>query len=250
MHSVMPDRRLMAALALSALLHVLVTLILQIESLSALIPERTERSMEVEVIPEPLKPEPPKPVAPPPPQEPPLPETPPEAPKVQTAPPPPPLPIQRPQLQPAPLAEKSKAPKSEPAKPALQSPGLSTDTGTFTRSAPAAGELSQNIQDKVLAQVVRMWHFNSAALRGSDIILSASLLVNRDGTLSGPMHKDAPWNPDAAIRGYSRLPEGTTKQMMETFLVALRMAQPLQLPPDDGKPWPRHMMLRFKPGDL
>lgn len=243
MHSAMMDRRPTAALILSAALHILVALLLRIDVLPDLLPkEPAERSMEVEVVAE--RPRPPPPPAP---------EPPPEPPKVQQAPPPPPL--QRPQLEPAPLAEKSTAPRPaarpDPApKPATAGPGLSADTGAMSRPAQAAGNLGQSAQDKVLAQVVAMWHFNSNALRGSDMVLSASLLINRDGTLSGPMHKDAPWNPDAVIKGYSALPDGTTRRMLETFLLALRMAQPLQLPPDDGKPWPRQMVLRFKPGDL
>lgn len=248
MHSETVDRRQMAALALSALLHLLVTLALQVNDLSALLPRRAERTMEVEVVPEPARPTP----APQPPPPPPPPEAP-QPPKAQPA-PEPPLPLQRPQLQTAPLAEKSTAPhpspRPEPAKPALPAPGLSADSGAFSRPAPAAGDLAQSAQDKVLAQVLRMWHFNSATLRGTNTVLSATLVVNRDGTLSGPMHKDAPWNPDVVIKGYSTLPDGTNRRMLETFLLALRMAQPLQLPPDDGKPWPRRMLLRFRPGDL
>jgi hypothetical protein len=244
MHQGVVDRRLVAALFLSAALHVLVALLLQIEVLPDLFPkEQTERSMEVEVVSEPPRPQPP----------PPAPEPPPEPQKTQPSLPPPPL--QRPQLEPAPLAEKSVAPRPSPRpdpapKQATAGPGLSADSGNVSRPAQAAGNLAQSAQDKVLAQVIAMWHFNSNALRGSDMVLSASLLINRDGTLSGPMHKDAPWNPDAAIKGYSKLPDGNTKRMLETFLLALRMAQPLQLPPDDGKGWPRQMILRFKPGDL
>ncbi|CUW39838.1 putative Periplasmic protein TonB [Magnetospirillum sp. XM-1] len=249
MHAEMADRRLVAALFLSAALHVLIALLLQVEVLPDLFPkERSERSMEVEVVSEP-----PRPVKPQPPPEPPAQPEPP--PKTETPPQPSPPPLQRPQLQSAPLAEKSSTPRPaqrpDPAPHAAQSgPGLSADTGALSRPAQAAGNLAQSAQDKVLAQVIAMWHFNSGALRGSDMVLSASLLINRDGTLSGPMHKDAPWNPDAAIKGYSKLPDGTTKRMLETFLLALRMAQPLQLPPDDGKGWPRQMILRFKPGDL
>ncbi|WP_096702301.1 energy transducer TonB [Magnetospirillum sp. 15-1] len=247
MHSQTMNRREIAALALSALLHLLVTLALQISDLSALLPQREERTMEVEVVAEPPK-RPPVPQPPPPP--PPPPPEPPPPPKIQPA-PQPPLPVQRPQLQSAPLAEKSTAPRpSARPEPAMPTPGLSSDTGPFSHAAPAAGDLAQSAQDKVLAQVLRMWHFNAASLRGSNIVLSATLVVNRDGTLSGPMHKDAPWNPDAVIKGYSTLPDGTNRRMLETFLLALRMAQPLQLPPDDGKPWPRRMLLRFKPGDL
>ncbi|MBI3447031.1 MAG: energy transducer TonB [Magnetospirillum sp.] len=238
------DRRQFAALALSALLHLVVTILLTMDNLSALLPEHTEKAMEVEVVSEPPpKPAPmpePEPPPPPPPQAKPAPE--------------PPTPVTTPQLQKAQLAEKSSAPRPtprpEPARPTSDGSGLSADTGRFSKPAPAAGDLSQSAQDLVLSQVVRMWRFETASLRGSDVTLTATLIVNRDGTLSGPMNMSAPWNPDATIHGYSKLPDGITKRMLETFLLALRLAQPLQLPTDDGKPWPRRMILRFRPGDL
>ncbi len=46
------------------------------------------------------------------------------------------------------------------------------------------------------------------------------------------------------------LPDGTVRRALESMLLALRMAQPLQLPPDDGKGWPRRMVISFRPGDL
>lgn len=249
MHSTMTDRHLMAALGLSALLHLLAALMIQTDKLPSLFPQSSERSMEVEVVPEPPKPPIPAPRA--------MPEPPPEPPKPQ---PTPPQPLQHPQLQQAPLAEKSAAPRpsprpepprTEPGQHAKTSTRLSLASDPNTKPAQAAGNLSQSIQDKILAQVLRMWHFKSSELRGSNAVLSAELLVNQDGTLAGLMHKDAPWNPGEVIAGYSALPEGSTgKRVLETFLLALRMSQPLQLPPDDGKPWPRRMLLRFKPGDL
>lgn len=247
-HAPRLERREGIALALSALLHLLVTLWLQSGELSALLPKREEPVMEVEVVTEP----PPKPARPKPPPRP-EPPAPPEQSKPNPS-PDPPLPLQRPQLEHAPPAEKSAAPvagmKRDLAKPAARGPGLAVDSGSVARSAPAAGDLSQSAQDMVLAQVVRMWHFDPLSLRGSRTVLTATLLVNRDGTLSGPMSKNAPWAPDEVIDGYGKMPDGTNKRMLETFLLALRMAQPLRLPPDDGKPWPRRMMLRFRPGDL
>lgn len=235
------DPRLVLALALSILLHLLAALVMQIEWRDLRLPRLEERAMEVEVVPE--RPQPPLPPQPPPPE--PVPQ-----------PTPPSMPLQHPQLRPAPLAEKSAAPHPV-RKPDLDrhvsaeaGPGLSASESEHGQKVQTLGPLSQSAQDMILAQVVAMWRFNTTALRGSNWVLTAKLTVNRDGTLAGPMNKDAPWKPDEIIRGYSSLPDGTAKRMMETFLLALRLAQPLKLPPDDGKPWPRGMVLHFKPGDL
>lgn len=244
------ERREGLALALSIVLHLLITLLLQTGVLSSLDLSPEERSIEVDLVAAPPPKAPPeRPSAPPAPQAEPAvePQKPASAPLQ-------PLPVQRPQLETAPLAEKSAAPKpgpkAEPTKPAGKGTGLAVDSGSVSRPAQAAGDLSQNAQDMVLSQVIRMWHFDPFALRGTRTVLTATLLVNRDGTLSGPMSKNAPWTPDEVIDGYDKMPDGTNKRMLETFLLALRMAQPLRLPPDDGKPWPRRMVLRFRPGDL
>lgn len=245
------ERREGLALALSVLLHLLVTLLLQSGVLSNLDISPQEHSIEVDLVtaPPPPKAPPERPAAPPAPQAEPAAE-----PQQPAAAPQPPLPVQRPQLEPAPLADKSTAskpsPKTETAKPARNGTGLAVDSGSVSRPAQAAGDLSQSAQDMVLSQVIRMWHFDPVALRGTRTVLTATLLVNQDGTLSGPMSKNAPWAPGEVIDGYDNMPDGTNRRMLETFLLALRVAQPLRLPPDDGKPWPRRMVLRFRPGDL
>ena len=106
------DRRQFAALVLSALLHLLVTLALTMEDLSALLPQHHEKTMEVEVVNEPTPPTKPDPQVQPPPPEPSQPK-----PVDKDGPP-----VTTPQLQKAQLAAKSAAPahpvaRPEPAKP-------------------------------------------------------------------------------------------------------------------------------------
>ncbi|RAU21567.1 energy transducer TonB [Paramagnetospirillum kuznetsovii] len=222
-------------LALSLLLHVLFWAASQIESLPDLSIHLPEPAMEVDLVREEPKPPPPPP-PPPPPQEPPKP--PPS--KVE---PPARDPVPVPQLRPGKLAEKAAAPKQ-----AAPSPGVS-----FEKAPPptvAVGEMTQTAQDMVLAQVLKMWNFDTEPAKGTNFTISMSVIVNKDGTLADALHKNAPWNPQLAIRGYDRINDGYVKRAMESMLLALRLAQPLALPPDDGKGWPRRMVIRFRPGDL
>ncbi len=192
---------------------------------------------------------PPQPKAsPPPPQPAPEPKAEPPRPEKMAVPPP--------QLTRARVAEKSASPQAGAKGDAIRvaPDGIAVMMGrqadTPRQHNPNVAELSQSAQDFVLAQVVRMWRFNTLAFKGTNWAFSANLVINRDGTLVGPMNKNAPWNPAAIIQGYDTLKEGTLKQALDSFLLALRMAQPLELPPDDGKGWPRRMTIRFRPGDL
>ena len=228
------DASLHWGLALSLLLHLAFSALSQIDSLADLKLHLPEQSMEVELVRETPPPPPPQQAEP---QEPPPPR--PEPTQLAK-----PNPIPPPQLQKAKLAEKSLAPKQPP-----QDSGIS-----FERRAPppvAAGDLSQSAQDYVLSQVLKMWHFDTSAAKGSDLTIAMTILVDKDGTLVGTMNKNAPWNPQAVIRGYDQLPaDSYIRRALESMLLALRLAQPLQLPPDDGKGWPRRMVIRFRPGDL
>ncbi len=222
-------------LALSLLLHLVFTILSQFDSLPDVNLHLPEQVMEVEVVRE--KPPPPKAIE----------QSPPAPPPQRPEPPPqqqPAKPVAPPQLQHAPIAEQSSAPK----RPAAQDQGISFERRNTP--PPKVGELTQSAQDFILAQVLRMWRFDTSILKGSDLTLSMTILIERDGTLSDTLNKNAPWNPSAVIRGYDQMPDGTIKRSLESMMLALRMAQPLQLPPDDGKGWPRRMIIRFRPGDL
>ena len=219
-------------LALSLLLHVLFAIISQIDSIPDFSIHFPEPTMEVELVREEPKPPPP----------PPQPEPPRPPPQAQTNNHPGEVPT--PQLRPGKLAEKSLAPKQpSPA------PGVS-----FERKPPAqtiaVGDLSQTAQDMVLSQVLKLWRFNTDGLKGSNFTISMFITINRDGTIGGALHKDAPWNPKVAIPGYDKITDTYGKHALESMLLALKMSQPLQLPPDDGKGWPRRMTIQFRPGDL
>lgn len=230
------DASLYWGLALSLLLHLAISVLSQMDGLPDLNFHLPEPVMEVELVRET-----PPPPPPPPPQMEPEKPPPPKPEPTQLA---KPNPIPPPQLQKAKIAEKSQAPKQPPAESGI----------SFERKAPppvAAGDLSQSAQDYVLSQVLKMWHFDTSAAKGSDLTIAMTILVDKDGTLAGNMNKNAPWNPQAVIRGYDQLPpDSYIRRALESMLLALRLAQPLQLPPDDGKGWPRRMVIRFRPGDL
>lgn len=224
------DATLHRGLALSLLLHLLLVAIWQLDALKGMTIFPSEPAMEVEIVrdqPKPTPPPPPQPV--------------PSPPKPEMA---RPDPVPVPQLRPGKLAEKSSAPKT--AAPAARD----GRDGKVPPPVAPVGELSQTAQDMVLAQVVKLWRFDTEPAKGSDLTISMSIVVNRDGTLGDAMHKNAPWNPRAAIRGYDQLSDPYVRRALESLLLALRLAQPLQLPPDDGKGWPRRMVIRFRPGDL
>ncbi|CCG42091.1 hypothetical protein [Magnetospirillum molischianum] len=237
------------ALLISLVLHL--AAILAVRQIEVYIPfdPAQERVTNVELVPQlPPSPPPPPPLPSPPPPPPPPPEPKPE-PKAKEPPPPPP------QLNRAPIAKQSSGAKSgETAPRPAQTTAavVSVETGGSRKpTAPVRGGLSQSAQDFILAQILKMWRFDSASMKGKGVVISAVIEINADGTLGGMMNRSVPWNPEAVISGYDRLPPNSAlRRALESYLLALRLSQPLTLPPDDGKGWPRRMVLRFAIDDL
>lgn len=241
-------------LILSLLLHLAFVSLVYPELLPDFERSPPEKTMEVELVKEPEpKPKPEQ-----------KPETKPE-PKPEQKPEPEPKPEPKPEPPPPPQKPKPEPPKPKPAlvpPPQLErgaiadkssAPKPSTTGGISFESRPSAlpaGELSQTTQDFILAQIIKMWRFDFAAGKGRNFGMTLLIHINRDGTLTDGLHKNAPWNPQSVIRDYDQLPDGYVKRAMESMLLALKMAQPLELPPDDGKGWPRRMVLRFRFDDL
>jgi len=248
---------------LSALLHVgLILLLLNDEFVWGKLSPVVPREVAVELVPEPSKPlpakvEPPKSVRP----------------SVEPAPvpamvagatplPPPELPRPLPpQLAPAPLAAHSSAPShvSSPAEPShgaapavLSLAGKDAEkTRPATSNGPERGTLTQSEQDFILSQIMKYWHVDFHSPEGHGLVLRAIILVQADGTLASPMNKNDRWNPAEAIEGYETLVRrgySYQREALEGFLLALRLCQPLKLPP--GETWPKQMVLRFAFDDL
>ncbi len=116
---------------------------------------------------------------------------------------------------------------------------------------PIGEELSQTEQDYILSQILPFWKVDTHRPEGKGMVLQAIIEIRADGTLMSPLNRDDPWNPAAVIVGYgdlARLGYSYRRESMEGFLLALRLSQPLKLPP--GGKWPKWMRLRFSFDDL
>ena len=217
--------------------------------------------MDVEVVPVPVPHTPPRPKPP----EPAIPKEEP-APKPETAKSPPPLPPPPvPQLQRGIVAEHShsggqnqeKGDSGEPkAKPGpLSTFSLQQAPANGTPKAKGGGQfgppglapVTQNEHDFILAQVVDKWRFNYSAPEGHDLTLYAVITVNADGTLASPMNRSDPWNPAGIVPGYEQT-SLYVRAAIDSFLLALRLAQSFELPPNGH--WPKKMQIEFRFRDL
>ena len=118
-------------------------------------------------------------------------------------------------------------------------------------TGPIGEELSQTEQDFVLSQILPFWKVDTHRPESKGMVLEAIIEIKPDGTLMSPLNRDDPWNPGAVISGYAqlaRLGYSYQREAMEGFLLALRLSQPLRLPP--GGKWPKWMRLRFSFDDL
>ena len=116
---------------------------------------------------------------------------------------------------------------------------------------PVGEELSQNEQDFVLSQILPYWKVDTHRPEGRGMVLEAIIEINPDGTLQAPLGANDPWRPDLIIGGYAdltRLGYTYRREALEGFLLALRLSQPIKVPP--GGKWPKWMKLRFAFDDL
>ncbi|MBI3506992.1 MAG: hypothetical protein HY059_19315 [Proteobacteria bacterium] len=278
-----------AGLLVSLLLHLLVGLMwIGFQPLDL---SDADQYVAIEMVPEtalpppppppPPAPEPPKPPPPPPPPpEPPAPPPPAAAPAMPFAPPPP---IQRetatnaPQSAAprpaAPRAPAASAPAPAPATPrnpesrdgllapnasaeqAQSKSGLKANKGRESEAtAPVGEKLTQSEVDFLLAQVLRVWLIDYRAPRFKDIIISGTFQINPDGSLGAPFGNRDPWEPEKMISNYAELqrPEARDQRTaLESFLGAMRQAQPFKHQPD-ASPMaaPKLLSFAFRIGDL
>lgn len=110
----------------------------------------------------------------------------------------------------------------------------------------------QSEGDFLLAQVMAHWLIDVRSPRFKGIVMGGNFLLLEDGMLGSPYGKNDPWRPEAMIENYGRLAAGGQESLrtaLETFLRAVRSAQPFRLPPGDG-PYPRLVRITFAMGDL
>lgn len=271
------NRRLWLAVALSLLLHGLIVLLLLVEPWTWRLQPEPPPILAEFVLPQPPKTEPPKPQA-----EAPKPQP---APEIPLPPVPPPS---VPQLQRAETAEESKAPPSsgerarsrpqtneaaKPAPPQAQRPGPGVATTPQPRppqaqsragtrqpgAGSAAGQkaevMTQSESDFFLSQIVRVWVIDFDAPQFKNIQIYGHYMVLPNGMLAPPFGKNDPWDMNRMVDGWDQIVHDPRPQVaafrtaLETFLRAMRLAQPMAMPPD-AQGYPKVLSLNFKIGDL
>lgn len=274
------NRRLWLAVALSLLLHGLIAVLLLVEPWTWRLQPEPPPILAEFVLPPPPKPEPKAEAAKPPPA--------PEPPKAEAPPAPPLPPPSVPQLQRAPVTKESKAPPSagdrarerpqaseapKPAPPQPERRGPATATTPQQRPPqaqsqagsrqPGAGRaagapaevMTQSESDFFLSQIVPGWVIDFDSPRFKDIRIYGRYMVLPNGMLAPPFGKNDPWDLNTMIDGWDQIaydprPQAAAmRTAMETFLRAMRLAQPFAMPPD-AQGYPKVLSLNFKIGDL
>ena len=113
--------------------------------------------------------------------------------------------------------------------------------------------LTQSERDFLLAQILKYWRFNYSSPEGSNLTLTGHVVVMPDGMLAPPFKQNQPWKPQEAMPQYAeavRSGNELVRRVLESFYLALRLAQPLLLPPDTGGSWPRRISVSFRFQDL
>jgi hypothetical protein len=210
----------------------------------------------------------------------PAPPPPPPLPQAQQPPPPPEVP----QLQRAPLAEKSVAPPpkaaTEAPKPAQRAapvpppspqpetqipqqrptprrqeaaPARPMTQEDAQRAVAAAPEMRQSEQDFFLSQIAASWIIDRHAPQFEDVQITGSYVILPNGMLAPPFGKNDPMDMRLMVRNWDQITRmrgaENFKVAAETFMKAMRLAQPLQLPPNFGDK-PKRMTLNLRVGDL
>jgi len=265
------DRRLWWAVVASLLLHLLLLAVLLAEPWTwrRQPPPPQEISM---VFPEAPKPPPPKAAeAPKPPQQP-VPQLPePSVPQLQRAPvaeqsqaPPAPGSKARPRppadegARPAPPKPEASgpAPKAElklPAKPQKAAEAGHRQQGAGTAAGPAGETMTQSESDFFLGQIVAAWVIDFDAPKFRNIVISGAYQVLPNGMIGPPFGKNDPWDMEAMVNNWDEiatLPNAADyRTAIETFLRAMRLAQPFKMPPG-ARGYPKILTLNFRIGDL
>lgn len=276
------DRRLIVAAILSVLLHVLVALVFLLEPWNFLAKRDPPPLIAEFVMPEPPKPVPPTP--PPPPAQAPTPPPPPQTVNPELPPAPP-----VPQLgRGATIGDQSRAPsgagerarqreeRTEEKKPtppqvdaigpkpqarAPQAVPNRSDSGN-RRQGNASGsggenaqEMTQSESDFFLSQIVNTWVLDFDSPRFANIRIYGKYRVLPNGMMAPPFGKNDPWDMRAMVDGWDLIandprPEAAAyRTALETFLRAMRLAQPLAMPPGVTG-YPKNLGLDFRVGDL
>lgn len=136
--------------------------------------------------------------------------------------------------------------------------GTGQGEGVGAGTGPGSGtgeqvELTQSERDIILAQIIKYWRFNFASEAADDLTLNGTVVVQPDGMLAPPFNGREPWNPGKAMPQYDEAVKTRNtfmSNLMDSFYTALRLAQPLELPPATEGTWPRKISISFRFQDL
>jgi hypothetical protein len=116
------------------------------------------------------------------------------------------------------------------------------------------GPAKQDEKDFLLAQVMPFWLLNYRDPRYQHVVFRGTFVLRSDGMLEPPYGKNDPWDPTTMIGDYDRLlarGQDSYRLAVESFLKAVRAAQPFRLQPGvDPKSYPRPVAVFFRLGDL
>ncbi len=111
----------------------------------------------------------------------------------------------------------------------------------------------QSERDFLLAQIIKCWRYNYGDAGARTLVLNGTVEVLPDGMLAPPFNGTQRWDPQTALPQYGvagRTGNRFLQQVLESFYLALRLAQPLKLPPDSAGSWPRLISVSFRFQDL
>jgi hypothetical protein len=144
-----------------------------------------------------------------------------------------------------------------PPRPRDEPRGLSAVRGPVQPpSGGAPGEtLTQSEIDHLLAQVFAVWIFDFRNPRFRDLTIMGAFELNPDGTLAAPFGAYDPWRPERMIADYETLlarpDQREQRTVLESFLGAMRQAQPFLRQPDAPPiAGPKVLRFAFRLGDL
>ena len=149
---------------------------------------------------------------------------------------------------------------NRPATPPLRQPQPQTErrAGSGTpgrgRAAGAPGEtMTQSESDFFLSQVVAAWAIDFDAPQFRNIQIFGHYQVLADGMLAPPFGRNDPWDMHAMVNNWDEIEHepraAAFRTAIETFLRAMRLAQPFAMPPD-AEGYPKILSLNFRIGDL
>lgn len=129
----------------------------------------------------------------------------------------------------------------------------SDQAGPGRAAGPPGPRMTQSESDFFLSQVVAAWAIDFDAPQFRNIQIFGHYKVLPDGTLAPPFGRNDPWDMYAMVNNWEEIENepraAAFRTAIETFLRAMRLAQPFEMPPD-AQGYPKILSLNFRIGDL